>query len=249
MTTIDGHAHIGPREVGAEYANMPYIYSGNELIRSMDENKVDKALVWAMRQSDDYRYANDYIAKAAKENSRLIPFARVNPWYETSAQWLENAIEKDGFKGIKLHPSDEAFDPDEGIVHPILEVAERNRVPVVFHSGLTARPAGIGMIADRFPKVKIILAHLGTELYTDCIFVAKKCSNVFLETSQCPFLPRIAKQLVQRVGAERVIWGSDVPYHFQAIEKQKLELAGLAPEELRLVIAQNVLRILSYTDT
>jgi predicted TIM-barrel fold metal-dependent hydrolase len=188
----------------------------------LGQNGIDMAVVWAMRQSDDYIAANRYITNAAKANSdRLVAFARLNPWLADSAAKLQKAVKIDGAKGLKLHPTDECFDADDSIVHPLLEVAEKERIPVVFHSGVTARPAIIGMAADRFPNVKMVLAHLGTILYDDCMFVAKKCDNVYLETSQCPFLHRIGRTVVRKVGIDRVIWGSDVPYHFQEIEKRK----------------------------
>ena len=245
---VDGHAHLGPREIGEEYVSMKEVYSASELIRSLDANGIDMALVWAMRQSDDYTLANTYIAKAAKANpDRLVPFARLNPWLENSAELLERVIRSDGVKGLKLHPADECFDADDGIVHPLLEVAEKQGIPVVFHSGVTARPAVIGMAADRFPGVKMVLLHLGTSLYQDCMFVAKKCNNVYLETSQCPYLHRIGRLLVDKVGADRVIWGSDIPYHYEEVEKRKIELAGLREDETRLVMGENALRLVTVS--
>jgi len=245
---VDGHAHLGPREIGEEYVGMKEVYSATELIQSLDANGIDMAFVWAMRQSDDYTPANTYIAKAAKANpDRLVPFVRLNPWLENSAELLERSVLADGVKGLKLHPADECFDADDTIVHPLLEVAEKRRIPVVLHSGVTARPAIIGMAADRFPSVKMVLLHLGTSLYQDCMFVAKKCDNVFLETSQCPYLHRISRMLVDKVGADRVLWGSDIPYHYEEIEKRKVELAGLREDEMRLVMGENALRLVNMS--
>ncbi len=245
---VDGHAHLGPREIGEEYESMTEVYSAKEMIRSLDANRIDIAVVFAMRQADDYGKANRYIAEAARSNpKRLVAFARLNPWLEKSPEMLQQAVRQEDVKGLKLHPADECFDADDAIVHPLLELADKHRLPVIFHTGATARPALIGMAADRFPHVNMLLAHLGTNLYQDCIFVAKKCENVYLETSQCPFLPRIARMVVLKVGAHRVIWGSDIPYHFQEIERRKIELARLKEEELRLVMGGNVLRLLSYS--
>ncbi len=243
---VDGHAHLGPREIGEEYATMSPLYTGTELIQSLDSNGIDMALVWAMRQGDDYRKANEYVLRAARMNpKRFVPFVRLNPWYSNSADWLRGVAREGKTRGVKFHPSDECFDADDSIVHPILEVAEREKLLVVFHSGVTARPAMIGFAADRFPNVKMVLAHLGTTLYDDCAFVARKCENVYLETSQCPFLHRIARTMVHRVGVEKLIWGSDVPYHLQEIERRKIELSGLSKDELEMIMGGNICRILN----
>jgi len=244
FTVVDGHAHLGPREIGDEYAEMGETYSAEQIIQSMDANGIEMATVWAMRRPDDYTQANQYIAAAARKHpERLIAFARYNPWLPNGAERLAKAIKNEGTKGLKLHPSDDSFDPDDSIVHPLLEVAERQRIPVVLHTGGNARPSMVGLVADRFPGINFVLLHLGG--YHDHVFVAKKCENVFLETSQCLYLHRIARQLVNAVGADRVIWGSDVPYHYQEVEKRKIELAGLRKEELSQIMGGNILRLLN----
>ncbi|MDA4131320.1 MAG: amidohydrolase family protein, partial [Thaumarchaeota archaeon] len=221
---IDGHAHIGPREIGSEYSYMSDGYSAEKLIESMDRNGIDIATVWAMRQGDDYSKANEYIVRAYKNYpNRLVPFIRLNPWLENSVASLERAVDHHEAKGLKLHPADENFDPDESIVHPLLERAEKARLPVAFHTGSNARPTLVGDVADRFPRVKMILLHLGGQLYQDCMFVARKCDNIYLETAQCPYVNRIANLILEKVGPDRLIWGSDIPYSWHEIEKVKVD--------------------------
>jgi hypothetical protein len=208
----------------------------------MDANGIKMATVFAMRRLDDYNEANQYIASSAKKYpDRIIPLARYNPWLENSVGMFEKAIKSGNVKGLKLHPGDDLFDPDDTMVHPLLELAEKAKIPVVLHTGGGAKPTMVGLVADRFPRVNFVLLHLGD--FHDHVFVAKKCENVFLETSQCLYLHRIARQIVDKVGAHRVIWGTDIPYHFQEIEKRKIELAGLTEDELRLIIGANVLRL------
>jgi len=243
LIIVDGHAHLGPREIGDEYAAMGKIYSAEQLIQSMDANGIKMATAFAMRQLDDYDESNQYVASSAKKYpDRIIPFARYNPWFETSVKLFERAIEN-GVKGLKLHPNDEFYDPDDAMVHPLLELAEKFRIPVVLHTGGNAKPTMVGLVADRFPRVNFVLLHLSD--FHDHVFVAKKCENVFLETSQCLYLHRIARQVIDKVGAHKIIWGTDVPYHFQEIEKRKIELAGLSEEEQQLIMSVNVRRLLN----
>ena len=240
---IDGHTHIGLREIGSEYAYMGRLIPAKELIRSMDLNGITKALVWPMRQLGDYDSANRLVLQEGKRNpDRIIPFVRMNPWFEGSPERLKAYIAK-GARGVKLHPADENFSPDEKFVHPLMEIAEKARIPVAVHTGGgSALPSLVGELASRFPKVKVILLHLAS--YYDSSFVAHKCDNVYLETSQCLYLHRIAKMVVENVGPDRVIWGSDFPYHYQEIERRKIELAGLRGDHLRLVLGGNLLQIL-----
>jgi len=245
LEIIDGHAHLGPREIGDEYATMGNFYSVEQLIQSMDANGIDVAIVFAMRQLDDYSDANQYITSSGnKHPDRIIPFARLNPWMKNNVGQLKRAI-GDGVRGLKLHPGDDLFDPDDPMVHPLLELAEKARIPVVLHTGGTSKATMVGLVADRFPRVNFVLLHLSD--FHDHVFVAKKCENVYLETSQCLYLYRIARQIVDAVGAHKVIWGTDVPYHYQEIEKRKIELAGLKDEERRLIMSGNIRRLLNMS--
>lgn len=68
LAIIDGHAHLGPREIGDEYSAMGSFYSAEQLIRSMDANGIKMATVFAMRRLDDYNEANQYVASSAKKS-------------------------------------------------------------------------------------------------------------------------------------------------------------------------------------
>jgi predicted TIM-barrel fold metal-dependent hydrolase len=88
----------------------------------------------------------------------------------------------------------------------------------------------------------MILLHLDN--YFDSAFVARKCDNVYLETSQCLYLHRILKMVVEKIGPEKIVWGSDYPYHHQEIELRKIELAGFSDDQLRMMLGGNLVRIL-----
>jgi len=223
---------------------MPDVYSDQVLLDSMESNGISKSVVWPMRQTGDYSWANKYVLESSKRHpNKLIPVVRLNPWLESSATELENAILA-GAKGLKLHPGDEGFEPDDKVVHPLLEIAEKMCIPVAIHTGGSySSPVLVGELSDRFPGVRIIMLHLGQ--YQESTFVAKKCDNVYLETSQCLYLTRVLKQIVHKVGANRVIWGSDTPYHFQEIEKRKMELSGLNEADRTLVFGENVQRLMT----
>ncbi len=69
-----------------------------------------------------------------------------------------------------------------------------------------------------------------------------------LETSQCPFLHRIAKNLVEAAGEGKLVWGSDTPYRYQEVEKRKIELAGLTEQEFEAITWHNMARIVGIPE-
>ena len=70
------------------------------------------------------------------------------------------------------------------------------------------------------------------------IDIAARNPNVYLETSGMPMHTKI-KEAVDRVGVERVLYGSDVPFHHPAVEIMRVQVSGLGPEELECVLSSN----------
>lgn len=83
---------------------------------------------------------------------------------------FERAIRELGLKGLKLSPVYQAFDPRMDQAMRIYELADRFGVPVMFHIGAAyparaalefGSPVLLDPIARQFPRLKIIIAHLG----------------------------------------------------------------------------------------
>ena len=100
-------------------------------------------------------------------------------------------------------------------------------------------PLELEQAAIRVPEATIVFGHMGAYFHSeDALAVAERCENVMLETSACPYPERIG-EAVRRVGAERVIFGSDGPGCPPAIELDKVRRAGLSPADLRKVLHDN----------
>jgi predicted TIM-barrel fold metal-dependent hydrolase len=75
--------------------------------------------------------------------------------------------------------------------------------------------------------------------------VAKRHPNLILETSAMPY-PRMVKEAVAAIGAERVLFASDGPGCDPLIEVEKVRRAGLSPDEEELLFRGNIERILGH---
>jgi hypothetical protein len=47
------------------------------------------------------------------------------------------------------------------------------------------------------------------------------------------------KEAVERVGVERVLYGSDAPFHHPAVEILRVQVSGLGPKDLERVLCGN----------
>jgi predicted TIM-barrel fold metal-dependent hydrolase len=74
--------------------------------------------------------------------------------------------------------------------------------------------------------------------------MALKHDNLWLETSGQPMHFKI-KEACQRVGQDRVFWGSDAPFHHYAVEILRTELSGLSEQRLEDVFFNNIKKFMA----
>lgn len=196
------------------------------LFGQMDEAGISKSVLYAVEAPIIYS-SNEYVGSLVKKNpDRLIGFAGVNPLEDGAAEKLEKTIKKYGFRGCKLHPPLQNFYPNDKRVFPVYEKLVELGMPVVFHVGTTpfgrlvkldqANPLLIDEVANRFPKLKIMLTHLGTLWDKEAFMVVEKHPNVYMDTSAFLYeIPKIINQnLIDRIGANKLIFGTDYPTPF-----------------------------------
>jgi uncharacterized protein len=240
---VDVHTHIGYTKYVGDTLN------AERLLRVMDETGVDKAVVIpalsAGRPLEAYKAAEE----VKKAPDRLVAFAAVNPKEKDAVAKLEEAVVKYGAKGLKIHPTFQALPADDEVwVYPLVEKAQELKIPVMIHSGEGpyATPWQIGLVAMDFPKVTIIMAHMGLNSlsYTEgAIKMAKKASNLILETAGVVYDNPITKAC-QAIGSDRIIFGSDAPINNPLHEIKKIQVAKISEEDKRKILGENIARIL-----
>lgn len=240
---IDMHMHID--DVPALGWNM----SAAECIERMDEAVVDAAAVMTIVDLPGINpNALELIARACAEHEgRLFGFIRLHPWYGAEAvELLVRAVEKSGFRGLKLHPVSSLAHPSGDDTINLVRRAGELGVPTLFHCGdePMTTPLSIEPAAIACPDSTVILGHMGGYFHVDeAIEVAERCPNVVLETSAMPYPDKI-REAVERIGPERVIFGSDGPVSSPVLEREKVTIAGLSAQDTEMVMGLNAARLL-----
>jgi uncharacterized protein len=150
------------------------------------------------------------------------------------------------FLGVKMHPLLDGYHPNDPAVHPLIELLIERDLPVLIHCGhpIFTLPWSIEELIVAYPEAKIILGHMGhgNIVYINAaIDIAARHPNVYLETSGMPMHSKIA-EAVKRVG-DRVLYGSDAPFHDPAVEMLKVRVSGLDEASIRAVLHDNAERL------
>jgi len=242
MDIIDSHTHVD------EYEAFGWFDPPEALVGLLDEAGIDKAVVMTYADApvlkpDAVRYIHDACKKYPE---RLIPYARINPHANNAAALLEEAIVELEMKGLKVHQESVTAAAHHDSVVRLVKKAAGFDAPSLFHSGDEALslPQQFAKLAQEAPEATIIMAHMGGYYHTDdAIEMCERYENLLLDTSACPYPDKI-REAVARIGAQRVLFGSDGPGCNPKLELQKIRRCGLSESEERMVLHDNIASIL-----
>lgn len=241
MKKIDAHAHIGDFGSWAGVDGSP-----EQLIAFMDEYEIEQTVLCAKDHT-----GNEGVAEAAAcYPGRFIPLVYLNPLEgaDICREKFETYVGGKGFRGIKMNPLRHAFVADDTAVDPVMEMARSRHLPVFIHSGHPpySLPWSIALLAERFPEVKTVMIHMGHGhgVYIDAALkMAKRFPNIYLEMSGMPMGVKI-RQAYEEVGHDRIMFGTDYPFHHPSVEIQKVLTCGLDEAAMQDVFYNNAKKLL-----
>ena len=210
MLIVDAHTHIGIERL------YNIVMKPEDLLRTMEQNGVEKALVQPQAGAPDIIRNHEEVAELCRKHpGRIYGMASFNPVMDNEHDYAERvrwAIEDLGFKGVKLHTNGHGISPLNPYSQWVFEAGMRFSVPVMIHTGAgvpNALPSLCIPIARKFPELKLVLAHAGGGAYAvEALIVAQECNNVYLETSWVS--PPEVGGFIQSIGPGRVMFGSDI---------------------------------------
>jgi len=241
------------------------IATADELIASMDEAGVDISVIvnigWTTHEL--CVETNDYIIESvARYPQRLVGFGAIQPRLPQAAAEIERCA-KAGIRGIgEMRADIQLFDlTNELMMASFVEALRKHKLILLTHAsepvghdypgkgGIT--PALLYPFITSFPNLTIVCAHWGGGLpfYALMPEVKKAMANVFFDTAASPFLytPQVYNQVIQLVGADKILFGSDYPLLAQSRLLKEIEALDL-PEEINdLILSGNALRLLGIT--
>ena len=238
MRIIDNHIHCGNNKRAK-------LYTLTEIKQALGEAGAQGAVIFAFPE-DMYRVedsrkwrmrANNYvldISRRAEES--LYPFYFV---------WNDYIIPENlsDYAGIKWHRhwDEPKYDYDDPRCHEILKLIKDLDLPVVIEEEYDDT---VRFVRDN-PELKVIIPHMGNiNGGYDRMDVFFDNPNVYFDTSTASL--DAIKRVLDNVGAERVIFGSDVSgtklpfYNFTKVELAKVLRLDLDERSKSRIFAENI---------
>lgn len=200
-----------------------------QLLAAMDAAGVERGVLlgWYWEKPETCGWQNRFYAECVRAHpDRLSAFATLHPAAGREAVLDEvRRARGEGLRGLgELSPHSQGFGVDDAVFGAALELAGELGMPVNLHvtdpesrpfPGRVETPAEDFLrLARAFPRTTFVLAHwgglwplrqAGTEL--------RGLRNVFYDTAASPLTydPGVWRRMVEAVGADRVLFGSDFP--------------------------------------
>jgi hypothetical protein len=238
---IDCHCHAGkgdgltgPWDTAAPLKNY---------MRRADQAGINRMVLFAAFHSD-YALANRQVARiVAGQPERFYGFAFVHPQSDRGrvSAMVREAVEEFGFVGIKVHRY------NARITREICDVARAYALPVLYD--VMGEVSVVELLATEYPEVAFIIPHLGSfadewKAQVALIDHLARHPNIFTDTSGVRRFD-LLEQAVHRAGARKILFGSDGPWLHPGVELAKVHALHLPPEDERLVLSGNLLRLIA----
>jgi uncharacterized protein len=262
MRYIDMHAHIwgsSPllmEQVGLNPQDISYDRDEPEcniqrMLPLFDENP-DLARIGLMplygghypAKNDIVQGNDDTVMYCVKYPDEFFGYFTVNPYFTKNAvQEIRRASETEQIYGIKAWVACRC-DREEFV--PTIKACIEYDLPIVIHAfnkkpgnlQEEARPEHVAIVAKRFPEAKIVMAHVGMD-WPCAIREIADCENVWTDFSGSCCENGMLEKAVRYLGAERVLFGSDLPECPLITNIGLLEGADISEEEKNQIGFEN----------
>ena len=234
-----------------------------ELPQGLDQDQRERAIEEIdSSMGDRLKEFNLWGCNLTEGNPQLVPYISIDPGaisVEEGVAHFRDMVENHGAKGIKLHPVLQRFEMSDRKMWPLYETCQDLDTPIIAHSGPArsgepyAEPRAFAEALRAFPRLTMVLAHLGGGVWQQASEIAQTYPNAYFDcceimewtgASNSPSDQQLA-ELIRDIGSNRVMMGSDFPwYDLNHCVERVMELPLLAQEEKEAILGANAIRIL-----
>ena len=275
---IDCHSHVWPsREVSGGGSDLMAVAgaacrgSGPQEHVASSEPAAMTFVLGFVSELLGVKIPNDFIREhVAAHEDRMLGFAGVDPMAAGCVGQVEQIASEGHFAGLAMGPAYQGFHPSDSRAMQLYEVAEGAGLPVFFLGGMAlprgamleyAQPALLDEAARNFPKLKMVVTHMGYPWIEQTVALLAKNDNVFADVAGLAgrgWLAYKSLNLAHEGGVmEKLLFGSGFPQHsvkegveaVYNVNKLTVDsvLPGVPREQLRGIVERDSLGLLGLS--
>jgi predicted TIM-barrel fold metal-dependent hydrolase len=256
IPAIDVHAHYGTYDRGpANIVNHLMTANANLVVERARQGNIRWTIVSPLRAllprfHGDPVEGNIDAANVVARTDGLLQWVVIDPTKPETFQQAEAMLSLPKCVGIKIHPEEHGY-PIAEYGRAIFEFAAPRRAVVLGHSSEQRSLASDYLtLANDFPEVTLIIAHLGCGWDGDLTHQVRaiqrsKHGNLYTDTSSAKSITsNLIEWAVKEVGAERILFGTDTPLYFAPMQRARIDHAAISDQDKRLLLCDNARRLI-----
>ncbi len=190
----------------------------------------------------------------AESSACLLPAAVINPVFPGWQRDLETAGRR-GARAVKLYPNYHGYDAGGGPAQELARAAAALGLPLIccvrvederqHHWHLLMPPVQaerVAALAKAVPEAKIVLA-CGNQREIEVFLAATPADRCWAELSYLKSPSNSVEQMVSKVGAPRLLFGTHLPFLDPGVTTVKVERSGVPEEALTAILSGNALAL------
>jgi predicted TIM-barrel fold metal-dependent hydrolase len=202
---IDSHLHLPALKEGRTLAD-----SKAELLRELKKNKVDYAIVIPDNTPVSEIGSLDEVLNLVEDEKRLFVMGTINIQKDKEPHILklDFLFRTRRIVAVKIFPGHDPIYPTDKRLAPVYELCIKYDSPIVIHTGAGTKkpqdakyndPKHIVKIAERFPSLKIVIAHYFYPEVEYCYELTKPYENIYFDTSGLA-----DEEVIQETGLDKI---------------------------------------------
>jgi predicted TIM-barrel fold metal-dependent hydrolase len=176
---------------------------------------------------------NLYLHKLIGEKEWLYQWVVVDPRQKETYAQAEKMLSHPKVLGVKIQSFEQKYDVREYADELFAFVNAHKSVLLMHPHYISQMP----QFADKYPDMKLIIAHVASKEHVDAIASAKY-GNIYTDTSGgASSRNNIIEYAVNRIGSEKILFGTDT-YSF-AFQFGRIALSDLSQEDKENILWKN----------
>ncbi|MBR3895264.1 MAG: amidohydrolase [Clostridia bacterium] len=243
---IDIHSHFN-HGVPGEYGTVEYLNTSQcQIPFLLAENKrfgikeIAFSSYSAVLCSDYICEENQYLNDLVHNTEGIYQWAVLHPEQPKTFEQVDAMLGDKKVLGIKIHPYFHKYKMVERADRIFSFANERDAV-VMMHPAATEC---MMEFADKYPRMKLIIAHLAGETEIKAIKYAKH-QNIYADTSgSLSALNNVIEYACEQIGSEKILFGTDT--YSLTFQYSRVALAKISHAEKENIFYKNAIKLFPW---
>jgi len=243
---IDIHSHFN-HGVPGEYSTAEYMNTSRctldfllEEQRRFGIRETAFSTYSAVLCSDYICSENQYLNDLVHQMDGIYQWVVIHPEQPDTFEQADVLLKDPKVLGIKIHPYFHKYKMVD-YADKIFSYANERGIVVKMHPAFTDR---MMEFADKYPNMKLIIAHLAGETEIRAIKYAKH-GNIYTDTSgSLSALNNVIEYACEQIGSEKILFGTDT--YSLTFQYSRIALAKISHEDKENIFYKNAIKMFPW---